>query len=141
MQVSSSEAFSFLKWIVYRRFYSHYTMCPVFIGSLMKPLSTSFQRFSPVIVNCLEQPSVFSTLFGCAGLIVFRPMLGGTAVFPLPFFAGGPDVNFDKFTTCFSTFCRAPRSCSSDIFALIFLFHDARFIIALCLLLMYYLHL
>ena len=70
----------------------------------MKPLSTSFQRFSPVIVNCLEQPSVFSTLFGCAGLIVFRPMLGGTAVFPLPFFAGGPDVNLINLRRVFRRF-------------------------------------
>ena len=77
----------------------------------------------------LEQPSLFSTLIGCAGLIVYRPMLGGTAVFSSGLFRRwSPDVNFDKFTTCFPTFCRAPRSCYSDVFAEIFFVHDALFV-------------
>ena len=111
----SSEAFSFLKRIVFGGFPAFccrfslivsekypfstilfttllliHAMCPVFIGSSLKPLSTSFQRFSPVIVNFLEQPSIFLTLFACASFIVYRPMLGGSAVFPPAFFAGGP---------------------------------------------------
>ena len=63
-----------------------------------------------------------------------NPMSGGMAVFSPAFCRRSPDVNLIKLT-CFPTFRRAPRLCCSDIFAVIFFFHDALFIIALCLVL------
>ena len=77
-------------------------MCPVFIGSSMKPLSTSFQRFSPIIVNFLEQPSQcqFYRLppdawrLGCFSPGFFRRW--------------SPNVNLYELT-CFPTFCQTPR--------------------------------
>ena len=143
MQVSSSEASSFLKWIVFLRFCLHHAMCPVFIESLMKPLLTSFRRFSPVIVNCLEQPSLFfQRVFFRRFLAV--PLLSSAALcitmtfsahawrpgcfFPGFFRRWSPEVNLNQFTTCFPTFRRAPRLCYSDIFAVIFFYHDAPFL-------------
>ena len=95
----------------------HYASIDIFLAF--------FRRLSSIVWNSL----LFSTLFGCADIIVYRPMLGGTAVFSSGLFRRwSPDVNFDKFTTCFPTFCRAPRSCYSDVFAEIFFVHDALFV-------------
>ena len=71
---------------------------------------------------------VLSSIAQCLARLFFPPGI---------FRRWSPDVNLYQFTTCFPTFCRAPRFCCSDNFAVIFFSHDAPFIIALCLVLVH----
>ena len=127
--------------ILFTTLLSH-ASCPIFIGPSMKPLSTSFQRFSPVIVAFFWTALSFVDVNFSSRVYRLPPNGWRRGCFSSGFFRRwSPNVNLDKLTTCFTTCCLAPRSCFSDIFAVIFFFHDAPLIVALCLVLMHSLHL